>query len=95
MGSVGTTLLVSMLVATAIIAALCGFAVATVAARNRRRARGYFLLGFCVGLVASGLRRNRRRGRHALRFVTRAATLAASHLRLQSLPSQCHRYLRL
>jgi hypothetical protein len=52
MGSLGPTHLISLLLAVAIIAATCGFIASAVVRRNKRRARGFFLLGFFCGLMA-------------------------------------------
>ena len=65
MGSLGTTQLVSLLLAVAAVAALCGF-VASTARRKKRRARGFFLLGFFSGLMAGTILRGRRRGLNLL-----------------------------
>jgi hypothetical protein len=59
MGSLGPTHLIALLLAVATIAAMGGFASA-VARRNRRRARGPFLLGFFCGLAAGAILRGRR-----------------------------------
>ena len=64
MGSLGPTHLIALLLAVAIIAAIRGFIASAVAQRNKRRARGFFLLGFFCGLMAGAILRGRRRGRH-------------------------------
>jgi hypothetical protein len=63
MGSTGPTHLIALLLAVAIVAAIGGFLTSALARRNRRRARGPFLLGFFCGLTASAILRGRR---HAL-----------------------------
>ena len=73
MGSVGPTHLISLLLAVAIIAAICGFIASAVVRRNNRRARGFFLLGFLCGFIASPILRRRRRGLNVLGAVTRCA----------------------
>jgi hypothetical protein len=55
MGSLGPTHLISLLLAVAIIAATCGFFASAVVRRNKRRARGFFLLGFFCGLMAGAI----------------------------------------
>src|SRR5271165_2483793 len=62
MGSLGPTHLISLLLAVAIIAATCGSFASAVVRRNRRRARGFFLLGFFCGLTAGAILHGRRRG---------------------------------
>ncbi len=57
MGSLGPTHLIALLLGVAIIAAICGFVASAVARRNRRRARGFFLLGFFCGLMAGAILR--------------------------------------
>ena len=57
MGSVGPTNLIALLLAVAIISATCGFVASAVARRNRRRARGFFLLGFLCGFIANPILR--------------------------------------
>jgi uncharacterized membrane protein YeaQ/YmgE (transglycosylase-associated protein family) len=73
MGSLAPTHLISLLVAVAIIAATCGFIASAVVRRNKRRARGFFLLGFFCGLMAGAILRGRRRGLNALGAVARCA----------------------
>ena len=73
MGSLGPTHLIALLVAVAIIAAMCGFIASAVARRNKRRARGFFLLGFVCGLMAGAILRGRRRGLNALGALARCA----------------------
>ena len=73
MGSVGPTHLISLLLAVAIIAAICGFIASAVVRRNNRRARGFFLLGFLCGFIASPILRRRRRGLNVLGAVTPCA----------------------
>jgi hypothetical protein len=66
MGSLGPTHLISLLLAVAVIAAICGFIASAGARRNKRRARGFFLLGFFCGSMAGAILRGRRRGLNAL-----------------------------
>src|SRR5271163_5324019 len=73
MGSLGPTHLISLLLAVAIIAATCGFIASAVVRRNKRRARGFFLLGFFCGLMAGAILHGRRRGLNALGAVARCA----------------------
>jgi hypothetical protein len=79
MGSLGTTQLISLLLAVATVAALCGF-VASTARKKKRHARGIFLLGVFCGLVAGGVLRGRRSD--AGRLAARALSLAVSRVRL-------------
>ena len=51
MGSLGTTHLISLLLAVASIAATCGFIASAVARRRKRRARVFFIVGFFCGLM--------------------------------------------
>jgi uncharacterized membrane protein YeaQ/YmgE (transglycosylase-associated protein family) len=71
MGSLGPTHLISLLLAVAIIGATCGFIASAVARRNKRRARGFFVLGFFCGLIAGPILRRRSRGLNALRRLAR------------------------
>ncbi len=80
MGSVGPTHLAFLLLAVAIIAATCGFVASTVARRNKRRARGFFVLGFLCGFMASPILRRRRRGLNALGAVARLADVRPARL---------------
>ena len=73
MGSLGSTHLISLLLAVAIIAATCGFIASAVVRRNKRRARGFVLLGFFCGLMAGAILPGRRRGLNALGAVARCA----------------------
>ena len=73
MGSLGPTHLISLLLAVAIIAATCGFIASAVVRRNKRRARGFFVLGFFCGLMAGAILPGRRRGLNALGAVARCA----------------------
>lgn len=69
MGSLGPTHLVSLLLAVAIVSATCGFVGSAVSRRNKRRARGFFFLGFFCGFVAGPVLRISRRSLNALRAV--------------------------
>jgi uncharacterized membrane protein YeaQ/YmgE (transglycosylase-associated protein family) len=88
MGSLGPTQLISLLLAVAIIGAICGFLASAVTRRKKRRARRLFLLGFFCGLMTGAIARERRHG--AGRFV-RALTVAAPRVRLGWWPAQWHR----
>ena len=66
MGSLGPTHLIALLLAVATMAAMGGYVASAVARRNRRRARGPFLLGFFCGLTASAMLRGRRHALNAL-----------------------------
>ena len=83
MGSLGPTHLDSVLLAVAISAATCGFIASAVVRRNKRRARGVFLLGFFCGWMAGAILRGRRGGLNAVAAVAgcavHALTLTASH----------------
>jgi hypothetical protein len=83
MWSLGTTQLISLLLAVAAVAALCGF-VASTARRKKRRTRGIFLVGFFCGVVAGGVVRGRRSD--AVRLAARALSFAASRVRLGLTP---------
>jgi hypothetical protein len=90
MGSLGPTQLISLLMAVAAVAAVCGFVASTVVRRNKRRARRYILLGFSLGFIA-GIIHSRRRALHSLAAVAgqlprRVLTLAASRGRSASWP---------
>jgi|ERR1700737_1110840 len=76
MGPLDPTHLIALLVAVAIIAAIWGFIASAVARRNKRRARGSFLLGFFCGLTAGAILRGRRRGLNAFGAVARCADVS-------------------
>jgi hypothetical protein len=84
MGSLGPTHLISLLLAVAFIAAMCGFIASSVARRNKRRIRGFFLLGFVCGLMAGAVLRRRRRGLNALGAVTRRADIRSLRVVIRS-----------
>jgi hypothetical protein len=80
MWSLGPTQLIALLVAVAITAAMCGFAASVLARRNKRRTRRIFVVGFCCGLLAGGIVRNKRRRTGGLS--ARALSFAARPVRL-------------
>jgi hypothetical protein len=61
MGSLGPTHLFSLLLVVAIIAATYRLFALPVARRNRRRARGFFLVGFFCGFMSCAILRRRHR----------------------------------
>lgn len=69
MQAVGPTQLILLLVAVAIIAAACGFLGSLIVQRKKRRARGYFVLGFLCGATATTIMRARRRSLRPLAAV--------------------------
>ena len=71
MGSIGPTYLTALLLAIAFISATCGFVASALARRNKRRARGFFLLGFVCGFIANPIMRRRRRGLNVFGSVAR------------------------
>jgi hypothetical protein len=75
MGSLGTTQLIALLLGVVAVATLGGFAAATVAQRNKRRARGYFVAGLICGLLAGVVVRKRYRGVKAFAAVARRVDL--------------------
>jgi hypothetical protein len=90
MGSLGPTHLTLLLVAV-ILAAASGFVGSAVARRRKRRARGYFLLGFSCGFLAGLVMYTRRHilSDHkavAAQLPRRMLTLAASPARPTSWP---------
>ena len=89
MGSLGTAHLVSLLISLVAVAALCGFVAATIVRRNKRRARGYFLVGFFCGLVAGGILRKRRRGVNAIAAIARCMGVRP---RMAGIPSSTGRF---
>lgn len=91
MGSLGPTQLLCLLLAVAIIAATSGFIASVVMRRNKRRARGFFVLGFMSGLMAGAIVRRTHGG--SWRFAVRALSRAASHAR-PGLSTQWPRQLR-
>jgi|EndMetStandDraft_2_1072991.scaffolds.fasta_scaffold30904_2 hypothetical protein len=101
MGSLGSTQLIALLLAVAIIAAIGGFVASGVARRNKRRARRLFVVGFFCGLTVGAILHGRRRGVDAVRagirgdtvrFAARALTFAASHVRVALRPPQHRRH---
>jgi hypothetical protein len=74
MGSLGTAQLISLLLAVATVAALCGFIASVHTRRNKRRTRGVFLFGVFCGVLAGRILPGRRGGAH--RFASRTAAFA-------------------
>jgi hypothetical protein len=62
MGALGPTAVMVLLLAVAAIASACGYVASAIKRRNKRRARGVFVLGFFCGSLASAIVRERRRG---------------------------------
>jgi hypothetical protein len=91
MGSLGPTQLMFLLVAVAIVGAICGFVAAAVTRRNKRRARRLFLLGFVCGLMTGAIVRERRRVTG--RFVVRRLASAAPSVRSGLSPAHWYRQL--
>lgn len=71
MGSLGPTQLIALFVALAVVAAACGYFASAVVRMNKRRARGFIILGFCCGWMAGAILGGRRRGLSALGTVAR------------------------
>lgn len=84
MASLGTTVLIALLLAVGTTAALCGFFAATMIRRKMRRTRRVFLVGVLCGLLAGDLFRARRRG-------LRALAAAGSRNGLRTLPAAIRR----
>jgi len=70
MGWLGPIHLLALVLAVAAVAGTAGFVSAPVVRRNRRRARGFFVLGFMCGMTAVTVRRHKRR---VLRLLDSAA----------------------
>jgi uncharacterized membrane protein YeaQ/YmgE (transglycosylase-associated protein family) len=83
MGSLGPTHLIALLLAVAIIAAIGGFIASAVTRRNKRRARGFFLLGFFCGWMAGSILRGRRRGLNALGALARCVDVCPPRARIR------------
>jgi Na+/melibiose symporter-like transporter len=73
MGALGAMHLL-MFLAVGIIAAICGF-FASASRRNKRRAHGFFLLGFVCGCLACAILWRRRPSLNALEPVVRYANV--------------------
>jgi uncharacterized membrane protein YeaQ/YmgE (transglycosylase-associated protein family) len=71
MGSLGPTHMIALFVAVAVVAAICGYVASAVVRRNKRRARGFFFVGFVCGWMAGPILRGRRRGVNALATLVR------------------------
>ena len=78
MGSVGPTHLISLLLAVAIIAAICGFIASAVVRRNNRMYAGSSFWASSRGFIASPILRRRRRGLNVLGAVARCADVRPS-----------------
>lgn len=68
MGSLGPPAWIGLLIAVAIIGAVCGFVASTVMRRNKRHTRRIFVIGACCGFLAGAT--------HARRHVAAAALRA-------------------
>jgi len=84
MGSLGTAQLISLLLAVASVAALCGFVASALTRRTGQRTRRVFLLGVFCGLLAGRILPARRAGVGYL--ASRTVAFAASRVRLASWP---------
>ena len=71
------TLLMVLLVALAVLTATCGVLASVVVRRHKRRARGFFVVGFLCGFTAATVRRNRSHT-HTLRLAARTLPLVRS-----------------
>jgi hypothetical protein len=74
MGSVGPPHLIALLLVVAIIAASVGFLASTVALRNKRRSRGFFVLGVITGFTAAAITRGKYRRVSAIGQLARGFT---------------------
>jgi uncharacterized membrane protein YeaQ/YmgE (transglycosylase-associated protein family) len=83
MGSLGPSHLIALLLAVAIIAAIGGFIASAVTRRNKRRARGFFLLGFFCGWMAGSILRGRRRGLNGLGALARCVDVRPPRARIR------------
>ena len=83
MGSLGPSHLIALLLAVAIIAAIGGFITSAVTRRNKRRARGFFLLGFLCGWMAGSILRGRRRGLNGLGALARCVDVCPPRARIR------------
>jgi hypothetical protein len=61
MGSLGPIHLIVLILVVAAVAGTAGFVAAPVVRRNRRRVRGFFVLGFVCGMTTAAVRRHKRR----------------------------------
>jgi hypothetical protein len=85
MDSLGAMGLIALLLAVAIIAAICGF-IASAVRRKKRRARVFFVAGFVCGVMTGAMLRGRHRGLNALGAVAgRVVTIAPWTIRLRHL----------
>jgi len=84
MGSLGPTHLISLLLVIAIIAATYGLFASAVARRNKRRARGFLILGFFCGFMLCTILRGRHRGLKVLAAIGRRAHLSPLRVDLRS-----------
>lgn len=73
MGSFGPPHSIALLLAVAIVAALCGFTASVAVRRNKRRTRNVFLLGALCGFVAGVTLRRRIGAGNALKAALRGS----------------------
>jgi outer membrane lipoprotein SlyB len=77
MGALGLMQLFWLLLVVAIVAALGGYLGSAISRRNKRRARGIFLLGFFCGSVAGAILREKRDRTRVLAVIARHRGLRA------------------
>ena len=93
MGSLGTAQFISLLLAVALAAAMCGFITSTVVRRNKRSSRRVFLVGFFCGMTAAMVAH--RRWQSTSRSVVRALSSSALAVRLGLSPRRRSRPFRM
>jgi hypothetical protein len=81
MQAVGPTHLILLLVAVAALSAAAGFLGSLVMQRKKRRARGYFVLGFLCGVTATAILRVRRRSLHVLGAIGQRVSIRPAETR--------------